>query len=449
MVGTLLRHLALLLVRLFYAPLEVANDRLTRAAPGTILIPNHPNGALDAVVVYAALRRPLTMLSKSTPFASPVARWILHQIGALPLYRKKDIGKRGGATDPGDMRQRNEQTFRDCRELLMRGKAIVLFPEGLTHAEPRMAPLHTGAARLALSAAASMNWERPEIIPVGLWYQNATRFRSPVLVVPGVPINLSAYQDSYKEDARETARMLTAQIENGLRDVVLEAETSELLKSAPLVATWTAPEGIKPDLAAMQTWTGTLLEGYRTMHAADPERLATIEESARQYARTLQVMGIRDPWKLESPKPVAGYAVRRALLLLAWSPFALVGTVISYVPYRLSAYVVRAWFPDNRPQAGTFKLATGTILVVVAWVMEAITLGMLAGALWGVLLLVTAPVCGYFALRWAEVARKLRAVLRAGWMRSRRQSLVQYLSEQREQLTNDIQEALTHLQSSP
>ena len=87
------------------------------------------------------------------------------------------------------------------------------------------------------------------------------------------------------------------------------------------------------------------------------------------------------------------------------------------------------------------------MMVALTWILEAIVVGIVAGAPWGVGMAVLAPICGYVAIRWAEVSRKLYAVIRAGWLRRRRESLVRYLAEQRQRLAQEIQDALTHLRT--
>ena len=443
--GWLFRFLVLRIVRLYYAPIKVANNRLEGSDPATILVLNHPNGALDPALVLVATGQPVTFLAKSTPFGFAPSRWAFNQFGALPVFRAIDIGLHGGARDREDMNRRNEVTFARCRALLRTGKMVALFPEGTSHAEPMMMPMRTGAARIALSAAESLNWEAPLVVPVGLWYENMTRFRSKALLVPGKAVDLAPYRTRYEQAPRKAVQELTEDIEAGLQAVVLEAETRELLKSAPFIAAWTEPEDVKPDMAKRQARAAELLAGYRKLHEINPDRLAKIERATRDYARTLYSFGVKDPWKLEDPRPVTGYITRRALLLLAWLPLALVGALFSYVPYRLSAHLVRHRFPENRSQAGALKLGVGTLLVVLTWIVEAVVVGVLAGAPIGIALAVLLPSCSYIAIRWSEVSRKVRAVIRAGWLRRRRKGLVQSLIAQRHALARQIQDALTDL----
>jgi 1-acyl-sn-glycerol-3-phosphate acyltransferase len=99
----------------------------------------------------------------------PVLGWIVRTVGALPLYRRIDAGE--------DVSQ-NQKTFELCRELLRKGGSIALFPEGVSHNSPKLLPLKSGAARIAIGAASTDGTEpvNVKVMPVGLYYTNKTTF---------------------------------------------------------------------------------------------------------------------------------------------------------------------------------------------------------------------------------------------------------------------------------
>ena len=105
----------------------------------------------------------------------PVISWILKRLEALPVYRK---------IDSADV-SKNLKTFEASHELLRRGGAIALFPEGVSHNSPKLLPIKTGAARIALGALSIEKNSKPielKIVPVGLYYTNKTTFRSEALL---------------------------------------------------------------------------------------------------------------------------------------------------------------------------------------------------------------------------------------------------------------------------
>ena len=121
-------------------------------------------------------------------------------------------------TDPS----RNADSFRAVSSALAVGKAIVVFPEGISHDAPHLAPLRTGLARMALQARELQDVRSIKIIPVGLLYERKEQPRSRVLVQIGEPLDVDAFAA-----AAESVDALTAAIGARLAEVTLNFETPE------------------------------------------------------------------------------------------------------------------------------------------------------------------------------------------------------------------------------
>src|SRR5262249_15575856 len=112
---------------------------------------------------------------------------------------------------------RNQETFTRCHEELARGGAVALFPEGISHDQPTLQPLRTGAARIALGASAVP----VVIVPIGLTFEDKRLFRSRLLVCAGEPIAVG----EARADDPEAVRALTEAIDAGLRAVTLNTDS--------------------------------------------------------------------------------------------------------------------------------------------------------------------------------------------------------------------------------
>jgi hypothetical protein len=364
----------------------------------------------------------------------------MQAFGALPVYRQRDIGKPGGplagATDA------NEATFAGCRALLRDGRPIALFPEGTTHSNTMMLPLRTGAARIALSAEAEANWQLDlQIVPIGLWYQNKSRFRSAALVVVGEPFGLADYRPRYQSDDRAAVDALTEEIDARLDSVVLQAENAELLTGIPVLAAWTAERELE-SLEERHARATELLAAYMRLRASDPARLEEIAREARRYARVLRTLGIADPWDLELSPARRGRIVSLGFWLIAGFVPALAGLALSYIPYRLAAPLTPLLLGDYEETTSTGKLIIGTALVVLTWLIEAIVCGLVFGSFWGLALLALAPLLSYIALRWGESWRELREAAGYAWLTARHHKMVAELVAQRRALTQRVAEAV-------
>ena len=213
-------------LRLFFRRIETVNASEVPYKDGLIFVMNHPNGLIDPSLVFVALPRKVSFLAKSTLFKMPVISWILRLVEALPVYRRID------AADVS----KNLKTFEASHELLRRGGAIALFPEGVSHNSPKLLPIKTGAARIALGALSLGTDFEPiklSIVPVGLYYTNKTTFRSEALLHFGKPFFVEPAEiDENGELSREAVKSLTMTIEDSLREVTLNAESEAEIETA-------------------------------------------------------------------------------------------------------------------------------------------------------------------------------------------------------------------------
>ena len=138
---------------------------------------------------------------RARSFGTRSAAWSWKPSAASPIYRAHESGARGGDAS------RNDASFARCRAELAAGGALALFPEGVSHSDPQLRPLKTGAARIALSAEAEHDGKLGvTLVPVGLYYERKALFRSSVLLVVGEPIAVAPLLDDYRRDERADGR---------------------------------------------------------------------------------------------------------------------------------------------------------------------------------------------------------------------------------------------------
>ncbi|MDE2835217.1 MAG: 1-acyl-sn-glycerol-3-phosphate acyltransferase [Bacteroidota bacterium] len=438
MMGRLFEQLIFRWVRLFYSQVEVRGS-WPDSGP-VIYVLNHPNGLLDPALVMAARLERVTFLAKSTLFAMPAVGWTARQFGALPVFRAVDVGLRGAAADAEDMAGRNEATFAVCRARLHQGRALALFPEGKTHGAPQLLPIRTGAARVALTTACEAGWHSGLImVPVGLWYEDMTRFRTRVILNVGRKVGVDRWQQVYEEDARAAVQQLTAEVEKRLEATLLQAESHRLLRRVSLLAAWTAPGEDGHAAGEQLDWSARLLRGHSYLRVQAPERIERIKQTSKSFGIMLQTAGIDNPRDLELQRAGRGWLTKRVGWLVVMALPALAGAGVGAIPWgviRVLAHRVR------RTEAGTIKLLGGTMLSglsVAAWAM---VLAFTAGIWWAVGLLVLAPGCLYAVLRWYELYQETQTAISVRRLQRRRTPLVEYLTRCREALTEAVHDAL-------
>jgi 1-acyl-sn-glycerol-3-phosphate acyltransferase len=395
-----------------------------------LLVANHPNSLLDPTLVVAAGSRPVRFLAKAPLFSDWKIGWVVKAAGAIPVYRKAD--------DPTQM-SRNEDVFREVVEVLKGGAVVGIFPEGITHSEPGMAPLRTGAARIALGAAAQLGYAI-SIVPVGLSFRAKEIFRSDAYVVRGFPL---AWGDlvAHGPDSAEAVRELTSRIDAALRGVTInlvEWEDQPIVETALRV--WEAEHDTRSrggERLARLVFTTKTLDRIRA--ASDGVEPALITD-VRRHDRRLRWLGLRpsDVVADVGADRAVNWAARRLYLFLPLViAFAFVGAVLFWPPYKLTGIIVDR-LRVVREARSTWKLLIGIVLyltwlIAVVWVFGA-TLGWVA-ALASVILIPGVAMAG---LHVRENWRSTWGDIRRFFLLRSRDDLVEKLREEQKDLAQRL-----------
>jgi len=447
--SALLAHLAL---AVFFRRVEV--DGLDHVPPeGPLLVvANHPNGLVDPVVLLGTLPRPVRFLGKSTLWDLIPLRPFLALGGVIPIYRP---------TDPGTDPSRNVETFSRCRDALVGGAAVALFPEGTSHADPSVRPLKTGAARIALDAARAADPAAGpvHILPVGLTFDARERFRSRALLVVGAPIPvpvelpIGGDPDADGRPSRNTVRRLTEQIHEGLRQVAADYRSwreAQLFERA--VEIYERPSRELPGgtaLADLHRTARELARDFSALREVEPELTRTVARSMARYDRILGYLSLRDD-QVAARYPVLGvvrFLVRTLLLLLLGLPLALLGTLLNLLPYLVVSRIAGRSALAVEEQA-SWKLFGGLLLYPLCWLLQAGAVGWWKGLPAALAVGVAAPVAGYLALLLWERGGRLWRESRAFVTLRLRPRLWQRLRRMRRALREQVQD-LASLRDAP
>ncbi|MEM8861756.1 MAG: lysophospholipid acyltransferase family protein [Chloroflexota bacterium] len=445
-----IRFVVFSLVKLYYPRLEVHGLEKIPADKPIMFVPNHPNGLLDPILIMMTMGRSVSFLAKSTLMGNSVGQLFLGAFAALPIFRMRDQGQAGGPADEDDMRNKNEQVFSICRQILHNKGAMAIFPEGKTHSDSYLAEFKTGAARIALSAEAEANWQDDvHIVPIGLWYEDKTIFRTSALVVVGDPYTIHDYREAYEADAYQTAHEMTDRLKADLDEVVLQAENNDLLAAIPAVARWVEPQFDELPLIEQHELTGEMIDAYGFIQTEQPKRLEDFSFEARKYARALYTLGIDDPWDLEIPEATKGRPWRLLAFLILSFPFALIGAFVSYFPYRMAKPAAIKALGDETSTISTVKLILGAIFILIGYIILAVLVGIwMSSFWWGILSFIVFPALGYLALIWGEGFEEWSTLFSYHWLRLARTDLVKALKKQREYLADQVRGALDDYRQS-
>ncbi len=434
-------------LRLFFRRIETSDAACVPATGPLVFVLNHPNGLIDPALVFTALPRRISFLAKSTLFRMPVVGWMMRVMEVLPLYRRADAGE--------DVSQ-NQRTFEECRALLKKGRCIAIFPEGVSHDEPQLQPVKTGAARIALGAT-SVEMDdsidgKPldlKIVPVGLYYTSKTTFRSEALLRFGEPFDVpSLALDETGEPPREAVRELSSRIERALREVTFNVGSRDELEVAKRAEQLFSSvyEGIRVEasLAARFDFLRRFALGRRLEGGAHPERIEKLRGRLLRYDDELRHLGL-SPDNLTVTSHTAWFVFRhlflRGALLVALSPLAFVGAIL-HLPAYLGATLVSRLSPRHGPDeaAATAKILMSILLVPLTWLVVA----GLAFYIWdwraALISFPVSVVCGYVAMRTLEELYDMRGWFKAALLLVRRRGLFLRLLLERRALLREMGE---------
>jgi 1-acyl-sn-glycerol-3-phosphate acyltransferase len=385
---------------------EVAGlERLPEGRP-VLLVANHFNGFVDPLVITSALGRLPRFIAKASLRRVPLAGWALRAAGVVFVHRRGDRGA-------GD----NEDAFAACHEALAGGDLVAIFPEGTTHDRPRMDPIKTGAARIALGARAA-GAERLAILPVGLTFPDKVALRSSALVQLGVPIELDVVSPkAVGPDDPDAVRQLTAVIERGLRAVspdFEDIETALALEQAAHVALSSEDE---PDPSLEDRY-----ELARRLGRATREDQARVCREVGRYTSLLTGLRLTDEdiVRPTNPARLLRSTLGIAVLVVLLGSVVAATVIVNVWPaglVALASLLVRT--PVTK---GTVRVIVGLLAFPAAWItagvitadgflpVTAVVLTAAIGALAAIWLVERALALALMLLRWQAQRERIGTV---------------------------------------
>jgi len=419
-----------LILRIFFRRIEVSGLEQVPEGGPVIFVLNHPSGLIDSAFLLCLVPRRVSLLAKAPLFRMPVIGYFCRAFEAIPVHRRQDAG-----TDPSQ----NRETFDTARRVLARGGAIAIFPEGTSHSDPKLRPLKTGAARIALGAAAALAGPAPiRIVPAGLYYRAKRTFRSAALLHFGQPFAVEPVPlEPGEEPPAGPVRELTTRIERALAAVTLQAEQVEahalVDRVQRIVSAQDDVPASPPSLTEELLLRRRLLAGYEVVRSQWPERFAALAYRIDRYEAALAAAGL-DPRQLTLQRfalgRVARYTAKAALVLVLLLPAAFVGVVAHYPAYRLVGFVATGMAKGAEDALASIKVLAAMLLFPLTWIGIGAAVWLWRGVEAGLVALAVAPLTGYAALIFFERLDRILGGARAlGLFAFRRWAFLRLLAE--------------------
>ncbi|HET9626015.1 MAG TPA: 1-acyl-sn-glycerol-3-phosphate acyltransferase [Kofleriaceae bacterium] len=361
-------------MRLYFRDIERTGARPGPEVRGRVLVANHTNALIDAILVITDAACPVSPIAKSTLWHVPGLGWLLDRAGAVPIVRRVDA--------PDKAASANDAAFDRIAAHLAAGGNILIFPEGTSHSEARLAPLRTGAARI-LIAAAARGGVAPTFQAVGLEFEARTDFRSRCLVRWGPVRALVGGADVHA---------VTAQMASDLGDLLIEGESHDERRRIAHVAELLARDAGDATLGGWSQLGHQIELAHRTLRTVDAALVARVASRVDTYFAELARLGATDA-------QVVGAAPPPPRLPLVLAPLAAAGFVLYALPYFVPRRVARR---SDADAVSTIKL--GAALVVYPVWMAGLVIAALVAlpAPWSWLAAAVAVTSPFAALRWLD-----------------------------------------------
>lgn len=329
-----------------------------------------------------------------------------------------------------------QEMYRGVYQKLKEGGCIGIFPEGGSHDRTDLLPLKAGVSIMALGAMANDPTVQVKIVPVGLSYFHAHRFRSRAVVEFGTALDVPAeLVEMFKEGGnkkREAVAKFLDLIYDGLKTVTIRAPDYDTLMLIQAVRRLYKTPGQYLTLGQVVELNRRFLEGYT--HFKDEPRVQKLRTDVLKYNRLIRDLGIRDhqvPRAQKASWKTLGLLVYRLVLLMIWTSLALPGVILNGPMFILASIISRqkakeALAASVVKVAGRDVLATWKILIslgiapvmyafyaIVATIVAVKANASLATRIWTPFLVILAlPFMNYAALKFGEAGMDVLKSLR-------------------------------------
>ena len=214
-------HLLKIIIRaalwLFCNNIHIKNKHLLFKKGPLLIIANHPNSFLDALIIATYYKRKIFFLARGDVFKKKFFRFLLTSLNMIPVYRLRE-GK--------ENLYLNDFAFNESIKLLIKGEAVLVFIEGTCINSHELQPLKKGTARILEGVQEKGVF--PSIQAIGIAYNQLHGI--------GKTINLSIAKFNFKE------QILTAKdrvcfnknAESLLNENIIEPKIATTFKKTPL-----------------------------------------------------------------------------------------------------------------------------------------------------------------------------------------------------------------------
>ena len=406
MLYQLLHPLTNIFYRVFYK-IDLKGHKNIPLNTPIVLAPNHSNGFIDPVIIAMSLKPKVRFFARGDVFKGRFAKWALNDMNISPMYRIQE-----GYAEL----KKNDKTFEECRQLLTDNKILLLFPEAICILEKRLRPLKKGLARIVFQTEETLDFKKDIlVIPVGINYSDAKRFRSKVFIDFGTPISVKEYEAQYKQDKVRTINDFTKVLEQKMAEhlvIINNPENDELVEAIEEIYLNTWIENKKQnfnDLNLQYEASKEIAKLVNQLESLNSDVLFSLKEKTTSYINKLKANQLRD--HLLRPENInkmnGANFLLEYLIIYFGMPFYGLALICNYPPYYFAKKI-----SYQKAKHVEFIASLYANVAMIFWILFFI-LQLLTIAIffhnWIMLFIsmLLIPSLGYFALQFYPLMKKI------------------------------------------
>ena len=181
-----------------------------------LIASNHQNCLCDPVAVVVAFKdRKPSALARADVFAThPLANKILRKMGLLPAYRLSFDGE--------ESLGKNKEVFNVSGKELVRGRSILIYPEGAHQDKHWLGDFSFGYTKMAFEAAELDDFQTEIfILPCCNHYSDYYDIQKDILIKFGTPVSLKPFYELYKTKPRTAQRQVNVLVREQMEGIML------------------------------------------------------------------------------------------------------------------------------------------------------------------------------------------------------------------------------------
>ena len=357
--GKVLRKFAHTLIKKYYPKIQFTGvDQIPSDGP-ILFCANHPNSLIDPVLIGITAKRPVSFMAKAPLFRTPILGPIMHALGMVPAYRGRD--------DSSQVKK-NQKSLDRVIQGLQSGRAMGIFPEGVSTDLRQLGLVRGGAARIALGAFEG-GVEDLVIIPLGINYERKERLGSKVWINVGEPIQLKSFVDSTRSNEEKgitedkvLRRKLTQQIESNLKTAIVHLENAEWDPLLDDLETLVEHSKHKASLKIPKLMRRKrIADALNYFHREEEETGTEVIAQIKQYHQKVKSAGllIDDPI-LQRSTPKTTFRIFWQLIhLVIWFIPALFGTLGNIVPFVITRAIAGKVQDEGQKTTALARIGVG------------------------------------------------------------------------------------------